>query len=153
MSPSLFAQDLRKSYVQSVLEETLRKSRNPVSNATNEWRYDNTHDDYFTKDTIVLNSARTYRQSYCKTIYWSFYEANKCIINTVPECTEPPTGLIPKEEDYVSVHLIENEQGTFIHLINTKGIRARFRILALNRNEPIDNGLSQFDYDLVLLRM
>ena len=83
----VYSQAPSKNHVQEVLEETLAKSRNAVSDATNEWRYDNGKNDYFTKDTIVLNSARSYRKSFCKAIYWSFYEPNKCIITTRKECT------------------------------------------------------------------
>jgi hypothetical protein len=145
--------EIDKVVIESVFEETLRKSRNAVETATNEWRYDNSNEDYFVGDTLTFNSARSYRKSYCKEINWSFYEVNKCLINTIPKCTEPPTSLISKEEDYMTIEVIQENNSTLIHLKNLKGIINRFEVLELIKNQPVYNEASAFDYTLKLLRL
>lgn len=143
---------LTKNEFESILEETLKKSRNAVSSAENNWRYDNTNEDYFKKDTIVLNTARSYRVNYCKEIRWSFYENQKFILENTPECTEPPTMLEPKEEDFITLECIEKNGNLYILLKNFKGICETFKVLELYRNKPIEDGESAFDYTLKLTR-
>ena len=63
-----------------VFKETLTKSRNFVPETTNKWIFDNSKNDYFKKDTIILNSARIYNIEYCKVINWSFYAENKYFV-------------------------------------------------------------------------
>ena len=143
---------LTKIEFESILVETLNKARNAVSNAENNWRYDNTKDDYFKKDTIVLNSARSYRVDYCKEIRWSFYENNKFILENTPECTEPPTMLKPKDEDFIVLECIEKNGNLYLLLKNYKGICDTFKVLELYRNNPIETGESAFDYTIKLTR-
>jgi hypothetical protein len=145
--------EINKAAIKSVFEETLRKSRNAVETATNEWRYNNSNEDYFVSDTLMLNSARSYRKSYCKEINWSFYEVNKCLINTIPECTEPPTRLVSKEEDYMTIHVTQEDNSTLIYLNNMEGTMDRFEVLELIKNKPVYNEVSAFDYTLKLLRL
>jgi hypothetical protein len=143
---------LTKNEFESILQETLKKSRNAVSNAENNWRYDNTNEDYFKKDTIVLKTARSYRVDYCKEIRWSFYENQKFIIENTPECTEPPTMLKPKDEDFIVIECIEKNGNLYLLLKNYKGICDTFKVLELYRNKPIEAGESAFDYTLKLTR-
>ena len=143
---------LTKIEFESILVETLNKSRNAVSNAENNWRYDNTKEDYFKKDTIVLNSARSYRVDYCKEIRWRFYENNKFILENTPECTEPPTMLKPKDEYSIVLECIEKNGNLYLLLKNYKGICDTFKVLELYRNNPIEAGESAFDYTIKLTR-
>ena len=143
---------LTKNEFESTLKETLKKSRNAVYNAENNWRYDNTKEDYFKKDTIVLNSARSYRVDYCKEIRWSFYENQKFILENTPECTEPPTMLKPKDEDFIVIECIEKNGNLYLLLKNYKGILDTFKVLELYRNNPIEAGESAFDYTIKLTR-
>jgi hypothetical protein len=143
---------LNKNEFESILQETLKKSRNAVSNAENNWRYDNTNEDYFRKDTIILKTARSYRVDYCKEIRWSFYENQKFIIENTPKCNEPPTMLKPKDEDFIVIECIEKNGNLYLLLKNYKGIYDTFKVLELYRNKPIEAGESAFDYTLKLTR-
>ncbi|PZR21169.1 MAG: hypothetical protein DI539_08720 [Flavobacterium psychrophilum] len=102
-----------KNDLESVLHETLAKARNAVPTAENSWSYNNTNQDYFRKDTIILNTARSYKRNYCKEIRWSFYQNQKLILENTPECTEPPTMLKPKKEDYLTLDCFK-KMATFI---------------------------------------
>ncbi len=51
---SSFGQSVSKSELKKMLKETLAKSRNYVSDATNSWFYDNTENDYETQATLTL---------------------------------------------------------------------------------------------------
>ena len=63
-----------------IFKETLQKARNAVSNATNNWRYDNSKGDYLKKDTLIFNTARSYRMNYCNGVNWSFYKEKQFIL-------------------------------------------------------------------------
>jgi len=141
-----------KIEMQSVLQETLMKYRNAVSNVTNSWRYDNTNDDYFVRDTITLSSARSYTKNYCKEIRWNFYENEKLVLENTPECTEPPTMLAPKKEDYLDLLFTEKNGALYLMLKNSEGIRDTFKVLKLQKNKPVLVEESMFDYTLYLAR-
>lgn len=143
---------ITKNEFELVLKETLKKSRNAVSDAENIWRYDNTHQDYFEKDTIILSTARSYRADYCKEIRWAFYENQKFILENIPECTEPPTKLKPTKEDYIEINCMEKNNKLYLILKNFKGISDKFKVLELTRNQPIQVEESAFDYTIKLLR-
>lgn len=143
---------LSKNEFELVLQETLMKARNTVSTAENNWSYNNTNEDYFIKDTITLNTARSYRRNYCKEIRWSFYENQKLILENTPKCTEPPTMLEPKKNDYLTLNCIEKNDNLYLILKNSKGVREKFRVLELLKNKPIVIQESAFDYTLKLVR-
>ena len=134
------------------LKESLEKSRNAVSDARCNWRFNNTNDDYFKKDTIILNLARSYRTDYCKEIRWSFYENTKFVLENTPECTEPPTMLKPKKEDYLELILEEKNESLYLILKNSKNIVDKFRVVQFRRNIPLSDEESAFDYTIVLMR-
>ena len=69
-----------KDSLDIIFKETLQKARNAVSDATNNWRYDNSKDDYLKKDTLIFNTARSYIMNYCNGVNWSFYKENQFII-------------------------------------------------------------------------
>ncbi|MEZ4817560.1 MAG: hypothetical protein R2776_06280 [Flavobacteriaceae bacterium] len=143
----------KKSEVEKIFKETLLKSRDYVKTATNEWRYDNTKEDYFINDTIILNSARSYRQSNCKEVSWSFFDLSKLTIDIIPECTEPPTKLTGNKNEYLEIDLRQENSRTLIYLFSEEFIEDKFEVLSLVENEPIDNELNSFDYTLKLLRI
>lgn len=137
----------------SILVETLKKSRNIVPNAQNNWRYDNTKDDYFNNDTIILNSARTYRSDYCKEVRWSFYENEKFVLENTLEFTEPPTMLKPQKEDYIDLEYFEKNNKLYLILKYDNRTLDKFEVLELRRNTPIKEEESAFDYTLILKRI
>lgn len=143
---------ISKNDFELVLQETLMKARNAVRTAENNWNYDNTNQDYFKKDTIILNTARSYRRNYCKEIRWSFYENQKLILQNTPECNEPPIMLIPKKGDYLTLECVEKEGKIYIILKNSIGVREKFEILELQKNKPLVINESAFDYTLILAR-
>lgn len=143
-----------KDELKSVLKETLAKSRNAVSTATNKWRYDNSKDDYFQRDTIVLSTARTYRMDFCKVMNWSFYKDDKFVLENAQYCNEPPTKLISKREDSIKIKIKEYRNRTFLELQNINGVFEKYEIIDLKKNKPLsDEGDYQFDYTLILLRI
>lgn len=149
---SIAQNQVSKDEFVSVLQETLTKARNAVPTAENSWSYDNTNQDYFKKDTITLNTARVYKRNYCKEIRWSFNENQKLVLQNTPECTEPPTMLKPKKEDYLTLECIKKNDKLYLILKNHKGVREIFRVLELIKNKPIILGDSAFDYTLKLIR-
>ncbi len=142
---------LTKDSLDFVFKETLAKSRNAVSNATNNWRYDNSNDDYFKQDTIILNTARSYKMNYCNGINWSFYKKKRFIVEFT-QCNEPPTKLRSKEEDYMRLQIKQRSNKFYLRLLNKNGLSDEFEILNLKRNAPLSNEESAFDYTIVLLR-
>lgn len=145
---------ISKKELLSVLNETLQKSRNAVPTATNIWRYDNSKNDYFKKDTITLNTARAYRKDYCIEVNWDFYKKDEFILEFIPECTEPPTRLISKKEDYITLKVVVRKSKIYLQLYNINGVFEIFRIIELVKNKPIIyNNESEFDYTLKLLRV
>lgn len=143
---------ITKNEFELVLKETLKKSRNAVFTAENSWRYDNTHQDYFEKDTISLNTARSYRADYCKEIRWTFYENQKLKLENTSECTEPPTMLKPKKEDYMEINCVEKNNNLYLILKNFKGNFDTFKVLEFTKNQPIHSEESTFDYTIKLIR-
>ena len=143
---------ITKNEFELVLKETLKKSRNAEFTAENSWIYDNTHQDYFEKDTISLNTARSYRADYCKEIRWTFYENQKLKLENTPECTEPPTMLKPKKEDYMEINCVEKNNYLYLILKNFKGNFDTFKVLELVKNEPIQLDENAFDYTIKLKR-
>jgi hypothetical protein len=154
-SANLTAQDsVSKDKLESVLKETLKKSRNAVLTATNEWRFDNTKDNYFKNDTIVLNAARSYRMDYCKAVFWSFYENEKFVLEKIPYCNEPPIMLRPQKEDSIKTKIKEIKNKVLLVLYNVNGIFETFEVLRLRKNEPLSNeDDNQFDYTMTLVRI
>lgn len=143
---------LTKDSLDFVFKETLVKSRNAVSDATNSWRYDNSNEDYFKKDTIILNTARSYKMDYCNGINWSFYKEKYFILEFTQHCNEPPTKLKSKEEDYMRLEIMQRERKIYLRLLNKNGLADEFELLDLKRNNPLSDGESTFDYTIVLLR-
>ncbi|MEM6685193.1 MAG: hypothetical protein AAF617_05300 [Bacteroidota bacterium] len=139
--------------MKKILNETLAKSRNYVSNATNSWFYDNTENNYKTQDTLVFNTARSFKREYCKIINWTFYEWNKFRLEFADYCNEPPKKLVSKNEDYYGFIITESDGNTYISLKNTNGIQEKFKILELSKNKPIESGNDQFDYTIKLQRI
>ena len=142
-----------KRELKSIFKETLRKSRNAVSTARNEWRYDNTNDDYSQNDTIILNSARSYKMDFCNGIGWSFYENEKCVLENFRYCNEPPTKLVSKKEDFITLKIKEENGQTYIEQYNLNGLFDKFKVLEVLRNKPLGNGEAEFDYTLKLVRI
>jgi hypothetical protein len=143
---------LTKDSLDFVFKETLAKSRNAVSNATNNWRYDNSNDDYYKQDTIILNTARSYKMNYCNGINWSFYKEKRFILEFTQTCNEPPTKLRSKKEHYMRLQIIQRSNKFYLRLLNKNGLSDEFEILTLKRNTPLSDGESAFDYTIVLLR-
>ena len=148
-----FGQVISKNELKIVLKETLAKSRNFVSGATNSWYYDNSENDYKQKDTITLKTARSFKRDYCNIINWTFYEQNNFILEVADYCNEPPTKLASKNEDYFELLINETDEKTFISLKNINGIQEKFEIIELIKNVPIETGNDQFDYTMKLSRI
>lgn len=136
----------------SVFKETLAKSRNFAPEATNKWSFDNSNNDYFKKDTIVLNSARCSDSDYCKSIQWSFYENEKFILEKIIECDEPPTKVASKNEDFMDLKIKEQDGMTYLCLYNNNGLFETFEVVSLKANKGTDEECT-FDYTLKLLRI
>lgn len=118
---------LTKDSLDFVFKETLAKSRNAVSNATNNWRFDNSNDDYFKQDTIILNTARSYKMNYCNGINWSFYKEKHFILEFTQTCNEPPTKLKSKKEDYMRLQIKQRSNKFYLRLLNKKWFIKRIR--------------------------
>jgi hypothetical protein len=145
---------LTKKKLEMVFKETLKKSRNAVETATNNWRYDNSKGDYFENDTVTLNTARTYKMNYCNGTNWSFYKTEKFLLENVQYCNEPPTKLISKKEDSLKLKIKELGNKIFLELYNINGFFEKFEVLSLKSNEPLSSeGDYQFDYTMILLRI
>lgn len=144
---------ISKDSLKLVFKETLKKSRNAVPTANNVWVYDNSNNDYFEQDTITLNTARSYKRDYFKTINWSFYDENKFILENANSCNEPPIKNISKEEDYFKLKIKNTKDSLFLKLYNSKGLFETFNIIYFKRNEPISVGEEQFDYTMKLKRI
>lgn len=136
----------------SVFKETLAKSRNFVPEATNIWSFNNSNNDYFKKDTIVLNSARCSSRGYCKSIQWSFYENEKIILEKIVNCDDPPAKVASKEEDYMDLKIKEQDGMTYLCLYNSSGLFETFEVISLKANNTTDEECT-FDYTLKLLRI
>jgi hypothetical protein len=142
-----------KDSLDFIFEETLKKSRNAVSDATNNWRYDNSKDDYFKKDTLILNSARSYKMNYCNGVNWSFYKEKQFILEFSQYCNEPPTKQISKKEDYMMIKIEYRSNKYYLNITNANGLFESFEVLELTRNRPLSEGDSSFDYTMVLVRL
>ncbi len=152
-SVSIFGQSVSKSELQNMLKETLTKSRNYVSDATNSWFYDNSSNDYKTQDTLTFYTARSYKRDYCKIINWTFYKWNNFRLEFADYCNEPPTKLASNDNDYYEFLIEETDENIFVSLKNINGIQDKFEIIELTENEPIDSGNDQFDYTIKLKRI
>jgi hypothetical protein len=142
-----------KDSLDFIFKETLQKARNAVSDATNNWRYDNSKDDYFKKDTLIFNTARSYRMNYCNGVNWSFYKEKQFVLEFAHYCNEPPTKLISKKEDYMRLEVKHLNGKSYLRLLNANGLFERFEVLELMRNMPLSEQESAFDYTLVLVRL
>ncbi|TPN87103.1 hypothetical protein [Aquimarina algicola] len=138
--------------MQFVFKETLAKSLNFVPEATNIWSFDNSNNDYFKKDTIILNSARCGFGYNCHRIQWSFYENERFILEKIVECDEPPTKVASKEEDFMDLKIKEQDGMTYLCLHNNNGIFETFEVLSLKANNTTDEECT-FNYTLKLLRI
>jgi len=152
-SISSFGQSVSKCELKKMLKETLVKSRNYVSDATNSWFYDNTENDYETQATLTFNTARSFKRDYCKIINWTFYEWNKFRLEFTDYCNEPPTKLASKNDHYYEFVITESDENIFVSLKNINGIQEKFKIVELTKNVPIDSGNDQFDYTIKLKRI
>ncbi|RAJ17364.1 hypothetical protein LX77_03886 [Gelidibacter algens] len=152
-SSSIFGQAISKNELNTVLKETLAKSRNFVSDATNSWYYDNSENDYDRKDTITLKTARSFKRDYCNIINWTFYEWNHFRLEVADYCNEPPTKLASKNEDYFELLIDETDDKTILLLKNINGVQDQFEIVESLKNTPIDNGNDQFNYTIKLRRI
>ena len=138
--------------VKAVFAETLKKSRNAVDDATNSWRYDDTNNDYFIKDTIILNSARTYKTSYCNGVEWKFNKEDQFVLLFTRRCNEPPLALASRKEDYFRMVIVERNDGCYLKLFYRKRLKETFKVLNLKRNPPLSFGADAFDYTMILIR-
>ena len=152
-SPSIFGQTISKNELKQMLKETLTKSRNHVSDATNSWFYDNSGNDYETQDTLTFHTARSYKRDYCKIINWTFYKWNNFRLEFADYCNEPPTKLASNDNDYYEFLIEETDEKIFVRLKNTNGIQDKFEIIELTENIPVINGNDQFDYTIKLKRI
>ena len=143
---------LNTDSINNVFKETLQKSRNAVSNATNSWRYDNSKEDYFKRDTIVLNTARSYKTEYCNGVNWSFYTERNFILEFIHYCNEPPTKDISRKKDYMKMRIKKMGEKIYLQLINRDGLFDSFEILDLRKNKPLEGYEIEFDYTIVLVR-
>ena len=150
---SSFGQSVSKSELEKILKETLAKSRNYVSDATNSWFYDNTENDYQTQDTLIFNTARSFKRDYCKIINWTFYDWNNFRLEFADYCNEPPTKLASNDNDYYEFIIEETDENIFVILKNINGIQNKFKIIELTENETIDSGNDQFDYTIKMKRI
>ena len=142
-----------KDSLDIIFKETLQKARNAVSDATNNWRYDNSKDDYLKKDTLIFNTARSYRMNYCNGVNWSFYKEKQFILEFAQYCNEPPTNLISKQEDYMTLQIERRSNKYYLNLLNANGVFETFEVSELRRNQPLSEGESAFDYTMVLVRL
>lgn len=152
-STSIFGQSISKNELKIMLKETLAKSQNYVYNATNSWYYDNSANDYGTKDTLIFNTARSYKRDYCEIINWTFYKWNNFILEVADYCNEPPTKLAFKSKDYYELLIEETTNRTIVLTKNINGIHEKFEIIELIENIPIEKGNEQFDYTIKLKRI
>ncbi|WP_037320369.1 hypothetical protein [Salegentibacter sp. Hel_I_6] len=150
---SICGQTVSKNELREILQETLTKSREFVPNATNSWFYDNSENDYGTRDTLILNTARSYKRDYCQTIDWTFYEWNKFRLEVADYCNEPPTKLASKDEDYFQLLIKEIDGEINLLVQNQNGIQDKFEIIEFKENLAAESGSSQFDYTLKLKRI
>ena len=102
--------------------------------------------------SIILNTARSYKMDYCNGINWSFYKEKYFILEFTQHCNEPPTKLKSKEEDYMRLEIMQRERKIYLRLLNKNGLADEFELLDLKRNNPLSDGESTFDYTIVLLR-
>lgn len=135
-----------------IFKETLKKSRNDVSDATNNWRYDNSNDDYCKKDTLIFNTARSYKMNYCNGVNWCFYKEKQFILEFAHYCNEPPTKLISKKEDYMKLEIMQRNKKSYLRLMNKNGLFDTFEVLELTKNKPLSEAESAFDYTMILVR-
>ena len=142
-----------KDSLDVIFKETLQKARNAVSDATNNWRYDNSEDDYLKKDTLIFNTARSYRMNYCNGVNWSFYKEKQFILEFAQYCNEPPTKLISKKEDYMTLQIERRSNKYYLNLLNANGLFETFEVSELKKNQPLSVGESAFDYTMVLVRL
>ncbi|PKD17283.1 hypothetical protein APR41_18595 [Salegentibacter salinarum] len=145
---SIFGQTISKNELKEILQETLIKSRDFVPNATNSWIYDNSEKDYETKDTLILNTARSLKRDYCQTINWTFYKWNKFQLEVADYCNEPPTKLASKDKDYFQLLIKETDGKIHLMFQNQNNIQDKFEIIELVENLPLENDSSQFAYTL-----
>ena len=138
--------------VKAVFAETLRKSRDVVDDAPNSWRYDDSNNDYFRKDTLVLNSARSYRTNYCNGVEWSFYKEDRFVVLFTRLSNEPSLRLATKKEDFFKMVIFQKNDGCYFKLYNRRRLKETFKLLGLRRNPPLSLGESVFDYTMVLVR-
>lgn len=142
-----------KDSLDTIFKETLQKARNAVSDATNNWRYDNSKDDYFKKDTLTFNTARAYRMNYCNGVNWSFNKEKQFILEFAQYCNEPPTKRISKREDYMRLEIERRSNKSYLNIKNANGLFETFEVLELTRNQPLSEGENAFDYTMVLVRL
>ncbi|WP_156879235.1 hypothetical protein [Salinimicrobium xinjiangense] len=150
---STFGQEISKNELKKVLEETLSKSRDFVPNATNSWFYDNSENDYKTRDTLILNTARSHKRDYCQTIDWTFYKWNKFRLEVADYCNEPPTKLASKDEDNFQLLIKEMDGKINLLVQNQNGIQDKFEVVEFKKNSAAESDNSQFDYTLKLKRI
>jgi len=141
-----------KNELKLIFKETLKSSRNFVSNARNEWCFDNSNNDYFDRDTIVLNSARSIKRNYCKIIDWSFYTESNFILEKADYCNEPPTKKVSKNEDFLKLKIISIKNETYIETHNLTGLFEKFRVIEVKNNKN-SKEKDAFDYTMKLLRI
>ncbi len=152
-SISLLGQSVSKSELKNILKETLTKSRDYVSGATNSWFYNNSQNDYKIQDTLTFSIARNYKINYCKIVNWTFSKWNSFRLEFADYCEEPPIKSASNDNDYYEFIIEENDDIVFVLLKNVNGIQDKFKVIELTENELIDSGNYQFDYTIKLKRI
>jgi hypothetical protein len=146
----LFSQKitLSNNQILKIFKSTIEQDdRSKISVGSNAWFTENTNGKYLNDKIIELRNARSFKQDYCKIIYWTFYRKDSFIISDADHCNEPPLQKVTKSENYINLDIREENFETFLLLFNKEKLVDKFLIISL---EKIKSVYDENESDLIM---
>lgn len=138
--------------INSFKETIAQTKKGIIQTDSNPWFADNTNDNYFKKDTIVLINARSFKREYCKIINWNFYKETAFTIGHADYCNEPPTQKVNTLKDWIELKVYDFNGNLSIELFNQDKLVEKFKIISFEIKQSLYEK-TEFDYILKIVRM
>lgn len=146
---SLFAQnqEVRKSELNKLFRKSISQdSKRVIQTVSNPWISDNTDGLFFKADTIrLINVKKQYIKTFCETINWSFYDADRFYQIESQTCNEPSSTKVSDENNDRRMTVEKTDKGVVLITYNLSGLIERFLVLSIYKSEIKD--------EILLIRM
>ena len=142
----------RNELINSFKKTIIQIKKGIIQTDSNPWFADNTNDNYFKKDTIVLINARSFKREFCKVINWNFYKETAFTIGYADYCSEPPTQKVNMLKDWIELKVYDFKGNLLIELFNQDKLVEKFKIISFEKKQSLYDK-AEFEYILRIVRM